>query len=293
MKKAPRFYITDVFSVGKYTGNQLATFINCNDFSDEEMQKIAREVNFSEITFITSNLSTENEYDVRIFMPGEELPFAGHPALGTAFVIRNFVALGQPSEIVLNLKVGKIPVTFIGDQCWMKQIEPQFGEVIDKSLMAAILGLDDNNMDNKFPVQKVSTGIPILITPVKNLQALRNIKVDKSKFYDLLNKTNVKGIYIFCAEGYEKEQDLSARLFFDSYGICEDPATGSACGCLAGYLIKNNYYNKESISKQIGQGYEINRPSNLFLKATKQGNSINIHVGGNVQKVAEGFWVSD
>ncbi|MBN1185089.1 MAG: PhzF family phenazine biosynthesis protein [Bacteroidales bacterium] len=293
MKKTPKFYITDVFAAEKYTGNQLATFINGESFSDQEMQRIAREINFSETTFITSAKFMENEYTVRIFTPVEELPFAGHPTLGTSYVIRNFVALGKPTEIILDLKVGKIPVTFVGDQCWMKQVEPRFGEVIDKGIMADIISLDKSELDEKFPVQEVSTGIPIWIVPLKGMQSLKKIRINKEKYFNLVNKSNAKAIYAYCPEGYEKHQDLSARLFADYLGVPEDPATGSACGCLAGYLMQNNYYHTETISKQIGQGYEINRPSTLFLKASKQGDSISIHVGGSVQKIAEGFWVND
>lgn len=291
MKLQPKYFFTDVFCQEKYSGNQLATFVNCNDFTAEEMQKIAREINFSETTFITYHTPENNGYNVRIFTPVEELDFAGHPTLGTAYVIRNFVTLGKPQEVILNLKVGQISVIFDDGKNiqFMKQMPPSFGAVTEHELMAGVLGLSKKDLDENNPVQEVSTGLPITIVPLKELSALQRIKINKELYEGFIKDRKGKGIFVFAPQGYAKEQDLSARMFVEYLGIPEDPATGSANGCLAGYLIENNYYQTDNITKTVGQGYEIGRPSTIYIKAVKE-KDIQIQVGGKVVKVAEGFW---
>jgi len=140
------FYILDVFTDKKYTGNQLAVFRDAAGISGEEMQQIAREINFSETTFILSEEPNNGGYDVRIFTPKEEVPFAGHPTLGTAHLIRSEILQGKNDKVVLNLKVGQIPVTFGRNSCGeMKQIQPVFGKVHDPQALAEVLGLNISN----------------------------------------------------------------------------------------------------------------------------------------------------
>ena len=142
-----KFFITDVFSEGPYAGNQLATLPDAGDISSDEMQKIAREFNFSETTFITGG-SLETGFDVRIFTPSSELPFAGHPTLGTSFLIRNEILKSDVPEIALNLGVGKIPVRFAADDVlWMTQKSPEFGEIVSGELVAAELGLAPDQVE--------------------------------------------------------------------------------------------------------------------------------------------------
>ena len=289
MSRKIKFYLTDVFGNNKYRGNQLATLVNCGFLSDEEMQQIAREINFSETTFILKDQIINGGYDVRIFTPGAEVDFAGHPTLGTAFIINNMIAPGKSASVTLNLKVGQIKVSFTDDIIWMKQIEPVFNDGPDHSYMAKLLSLEINDIDERFPIQQVSTGLPFTIIPLKNIGALKRCKVDLSLYEDFCSRVEAKGILVFSPEAYEKEQDLSVRVFVDYLGIPEDPATGSGNGCLAGYLVKNRYFDKSEINIVTGQGYEINRPSHIYLKAGGTG-SININVGGKVIKIAEGEW---
>jgi len=291
MKKLT-FYIVDVFAEKKYAGNQLAVFREAGELSSNEMQQLARETNFSETTFILQDGQRDGGYDVRIFTPGEEVPFAGHPTLGTAHIIRNEILKGKAEAILLNLKVGKIPVTFgKNGYCWMKQIEPEFGKPHPAETIAAILGLPVFDIDARYPVQEVSTGLPFFIVPLKTIAALKTAKVDRDKYFAYIKDSSAKGILVFCPQAHEAQNDISVRVFVDCYGIPEDPATGSGNGCLAGYLVKHRYFGKDSIDIRSEQGYEIGRPSLLLLKAEKENDKINIFVGGKAIIVAKGEFV--
>jgi len=283
------FYLLDVFAENKYSGNQLAVIRVRNPLSDNDMQRIAREINFSETTFILSETPRDGGYDVRIFTPGEEVPFAGHPTLGTAYVIRNEIARDTVDRIVLNLKVGQIPVTFGKDGiAWMKQLEPVFGKTLDRATLAPVLGLKLDEIDARFPIEEVSTGLPHILVPLRSLESLKRARVDRDLYFDLIKNTWAKPIMIFCPEPHEKKNDLSVRMFADAFGIPEDPATGSGNGCLAGYLVKHRYFGKPEIDIRSEQGYEIGRPSLLYLRANEADGKLHIHVGGKSVTVAKG-----
>ena len=286
------FHIVDVFAEKKYAGNQLAVFRSAGELSGAEMQRIAREINFSESTFILADQPNKGGFDVRIFTPREEVPFAGHPTLGTAYIINQELLAGKANQVVLNLKVGQIPVSFNPDgTCWMKQIQPVFGPQHDAALLAALLGLDAADIDERFPVEEVSTGLPFFIVPLKTLAALQGAKVDLGRYYALIKNTLAKGILIFCPQTHEPGRDLSVRVFVDYFGVPEDPATGSGNGCLAGYLVQQRYFGTDSIKIQCEQGYEIGRPSLLRLQAAAHGDQIDIRVGGKCEVVARGEFV--
>ena len=286
------FHIVDVFAETKYAGNQLAVFRGAGELSGVEMQRIAREINFSETTFILSDEPNKGGFEVRIFTPREEVPFAGHPTLGTAYIINQAILQGKANEVVLNLKVGQIPVRFSPDgYCWMKQIQPVFGPTHEAGILADVLGLNVHDLDERFPVEEVSTGLPFFIVPLKTIAALRQAKVDQGKYFELIKNTLAKGILIFCPETHEAGNDLSVRVFVDYYGVPEDPATGSGNGCLAGYLVKQRYFGQERINIRSEQGYEIGRPSLLLLKAEGSGGKIDIAVGGKCVVVAKGEFV--
>lgn len=256
------FYVVDVFAEEKYAGNQLAVFRHPEDLSDSDMQRIAKEMNYSETTFILSEEEREGGYDVRIFTPEKELPFAGHPTLGTAYVIQQEIVRKPVETIFLNLKIGQIPVTFCyrqgqPDILWMKQKHPTFGQILDKKAVSSVLGLDEREIDERFPVEEVSTGASSIIAPLKTLDALKRTDINKEKYFALIESTEAKAILIFCPETYKRENDLNVRFFAEALGVREDPATGSANGCLAGYLVKTRYFGKEQIDLRVEQGYEI------------------------------------
>jgi trans-2,3-dihydro-3-hydroxyanthranilate isomerase len=287
----PRFFITDVFTSQRYGGNQLATFIDCESLSDREMQRIAREINFSETTFITSRQPRDGGYDVRIFTPKAEIDFAGHPTIGTAHIIRNKLHLTDANEIALNLRVGRIPVTFSDTSVvWMRQMPPAFGNQFDTITLARVLNIAASDIDPHFPIEEVSTGFPHLIVPLKNLDALKRAKINKDEYFSLVSDAWARIILVFSREGHEAAHSLSVRVFADFYGVPEDAATGSGNGCLAAYLAQHEVFGTSTLDVLAGQGYEIARPSTLALRASKNAEGIDVFVGGNVVDVAEGIW---
>jgi trans-2,3-dihydro-3-hydroxyanthranilate isomerase len=280
------FYIVDVFAEERYAGNQLAVVRGGADLSDKTLQKIALEMNYSETTFVLSDEETDGGYDVRIFTPGEEVPFAGHPTLGTAYVIQHELLAGPVERITLNLKAGEIPVTF-GEVLWMRQLPPAFGATVDSASLARALNLETADLDDHYPVQEVSTGLPALIVPLRDLDALRRCKVDWERYTELAGPG--KNLYVFCPEPHEDGPgDLSARMFANDLGVPEDPATGSAAGCLAAYLLEHSYLGTDSVDVRVEQGYEIGRPSLLYLRAASEADEMRVDVGGKVQMVARG-----
>jgi trans-2,3-dihydro-3-hydroxyanthranilate isomerase len=298
------FYITDVFAEGPYAGNQLATIDKAGHLSTQEMQQIALAFNFAETTFITGGNDVDG-FDVRIFTPAAELPFAGHPTLGTAFLLRQqLLAQYRPiidppanstkdaikivTEVCLNLGVGPIQVTFKDDDViWLRQPQPSFGDVLASHLAATSLGLQAHQIDDRYPVQWVSTGIGFLIVPVKSLADLRAINVSQEPC--------AEAILAFCPGAYAPGQTLAVRMFAAAMGIVEDAATGSANGCLAAYLLEHEYFGAAEIDLRVGQGYEIKRPSQLYLQGAKtaqQPAEFSISVGGRVRLVAQGEWLA-
>jgi trans-2,3-dihydro-3-hydroxyanthranilate isomerase len=287
------FYIVDVFAETKLTGNQLAVFINAKSLTADKMQRIAKEMNFSETTFITSNKDQENGYDVRIFTPENELPFAGHPTLGTAYVIQKEIIKKQVDKIHLNLKVGQIPVSLQSknnqiDILWMKQKTPIFGNEYGPEQWTEILGLEKGDFEENYPICEVSTGVFCFIVPLKTLDAVKRAQINLNKFYEFIKNTNAKATLIFAKETYKEENDLNVRFFAHYLGVPEDPATGSANGCLAAYLVKYKYFGRNQVDIRVEQGYELGRPSLLLLKAEDSGDIIDINVGGKVFMVAKG-----
>ena len=292
------FYIVDVFAESKYAGNQLAVFCGAGvaELSEAQMLLIAREINYSETTFIRSPDPRDGGYDVRIFTPKKELPFAGHPTLGTAFVLQQEIIREKVDRVILNLAVGQIPVTFnyhneSADILWMRQNPPSFGQVLSAESLANVLNLEPDEIDANFPIQEVSTGVPFIIVPLKTLASLKKAQVNLDKYFQLVDTMEAKEILIFCPETYSDLNDLSVRVFAHSLGIPEDPATGSANGCLAGYLVEYAYYGEGKIDVRVEQGYEIERPSLLLLQAAQNEGKIAVLVGGKVVMVAKGEFV--
>ena len=286
------FYIVDVFAEKPFAGNQLAVFIG--NPSTETMQTLALEMNYSETTFITSNsMQSNGGWDVRIFTPATEVPFAGHPTLGTAYIIGTQLEKNPVPEVILNLDVGQIPVRFETDgNLWMKQNPPVFGEIIEASVMAEALNLPVSAMDTHYPVQIVSTGLPSITCPLKSRADVQNTTINLAKFQALLDQWAVPHldmVLVFCPEPVEADHHLHARmLWLDELGIVEDPATGSANGNLAGWLARHRYFDKSTIQVEVEQGYGIRRPSVLRLIAEDKGETVDIQVGGRVHLIATG-----
>jgi len=282
-------YIVDVFAETKYEGNQLAVVLDDVGLETEMMQKIAREMHFSETTFITGYDLEKKTFKVRIFTPESELPFAGHPTLGTAYIAQKELLKEKVEELTLDMKAGLIPVKFNyeGDEpgtLWMTQLNPEFGDTHPVEVFADILGLSVKDFDTDYPIQEVSTGVYFYMVPLKTRVALKRIKVDTDKLAEYSKGRKASTPFMFCKEPEDPANHAKARLL----GKSEDPATGSANGCFLGYSVKYRYFGDTKVDVMVEQGAEMNRPSILYLKGEERGDEISVEVGGKVAYIAKG-----
>jgi len=287
------FHIVDVFAEQKYAGNQLAVFREAGGLTGETMQKIAKEMGFSETTFILSDAPRNGGYDVRIFTPTAEVPFAGHPTLGTAYIIRREILGHSTDHVNLNLNIGQIPVAFEsqtdGEKIpWMTPKEATFHETFDAREIAPLLRVQPEDIDTEFPIETVTTGLPFVFVPMRSLDAVRRAAAARDRWLDWVKDRQAKMVMVFCRQAVEPGSHIHARMFADYYGIVEDPATGSANSCLAAYMVKHRYFDDDTINVCVEQGYEIGRPSRIYLRAKEIEGRIHVQVGGRVFAVMEG-----
>lgn len=279
------FYLVDCFGQEKYQGNPLAVFVPDRPVSDGEMQQIANEMGFSETAFIRSGRQPDGGYDVRIFTPDTEVPFAGHPVLGAAHVIRT--CLGEKArEVRLNLKAGQIAVRADGDCLIMTQNQPEFGMTVEKTALAAALSLSPENIRADYPAQWVSTGLESVIVPLKTAEALRRCRVNHDRLREFHQTFCKCGVLVFVPQ----ETGLRVRVFTDDAGFREDAATGSANGNLAAWLLHHRFFGRSELCCSVSQGSEMGRPSTLLLRAARKDGHYAIEVGGQVHMVARGQW---
>jgi trans-2,3-dihydro-3-hydroxyanthranilate isomerase len=298
----------DVFSAKALEGNSLAVFFDGRGLSDAEMQSIAQEMNLSETTFLLPRdaaIERERGVRVRIFTVQEELPFAGHPTLGTAFALRGDTGA---NEIALELNVGKVPVRFEdtrfedagseetpGQAAFgeMTQIDPEFGMQHDREALARATGLRVEDFDLSLPIETVSTGLAYTITPLKSLAVIQKLRIDSNRANEYLEKTGGKFLYFVARETVDPAARLHARMLFYNG---EDPATGSAAGCTAAWMVAHGVAQPDE-RVLIEQGLEMKRPSRIFVRAAFHGSSqngdrdnriVNVRVGGNAIEVMRG-----
>lgn len=280
----------DVFSSNALDGNSLAILLDARGMSDPEMQAIAKETNLSETTFVLPRdpqVERERGVRVRIFTVEEELPFAGHPTLGTAFALRGDSGV---SEINLDLNVGRVPVRFENndgqpDYGEMTQIDPIFGLIHDREVVARASGISVDAFDPSLPIQTVSTGVPFTVAPLKSLSVIQNLRINAQAASEYLQSSGGKFFYFVCRETIDPSAGLHARMLF--YGG-EDPATGSAAGCAAAWMVQHSVADPEQ-RVLIEQGVEMRRPSRIFVRASRHDNRVvNVRVGGNAIQVIRG-----
>ena len=285
-----KFIICDVFARKRFEGNQLAVFPDGSGLTDEEMQSLAREIHFSETTFIMADRPNERGWPVRIFTPASEVPFAGHPTLGTAFVIWDRFLGRKADEVKLDLKVGVVPVVVEenGERLVMTQVPPVFGAMVEPEAAARALGLELADIDSRFPVQEVSTGLAFVIVPVKSLAAMQSIKVNLAEYYRLTDALEAKAVLAFSPETIDPQCRLHVRVFCDYYDVPEDPATGSANGCLCAWLVRHGYLGVSEFAIHTEQGVEMRRPSLLYLQGGERNGGITVRVGGKVVVAGRG-----
>jgi len=282
--RAASLYIVDVFAEKPYAGNQLAVVVGA-DWSADRMQAFAFEMNFSETTFASAT-AANGCFDVRIFTPAQELPFAGHPTLGTAWVLRQYCCgAPPPASLTLRLGIGEVPVEFEDALVRMRPRSPELGVVMDAQVMAAHLGLGADALDPRYPCRRASIGIEFVLVPLRDLASLR---AAKPASLPAAAPGTILGVFAFAPEAYEPGGDVSARMFFGAFGIREDPATGSASACLAAYLSAESYFGSPKVRARVQQGYECGRPSCLYIAAEPAGTGFAVEVAGKVVLVARG-----
>jgi len=283
------FVQVDAFTSVPLEGNQLAVFADGRGLSDAEMQALAREMNLSETTFILPrDAATERERGVRvrIFTVDEELPFAGHPTLGTAMVLRG---TSGAEEIALDLNVGRIPVRFSTRDGlpfgMMTQRDPEFGEKHTREDVARAVGLAVDDIAADLPIQTVSTGNGFAIVPLKSLAVLQKLAPAWPNMKQYLEKTSAKFFYFVSREAVNPEARLQSRMIFYNG---EDPATGSAAGPCAAWAVQYGVVPPDE-QALMEQGVEMKRRSRIFFSAGRKGDKIvNVRVGGHVVEVVRG-----
>jgi trans-2,3-dihydro-3-hydroxyanthranilate isomerase len=290
------YWLCDVFTEKQLAGNQLAVFADAGHLSTEQMQAIAREMNLSETTFLVRRDEREEREQgvtVRIFTVQEELPFAGHPTLGTASMIREYLPSRVTEEngeekIVLNLKAGKVPVRFESGSRFgeMTQPNPSFGALHETGLVAKALGLNVADLAPSMPIQTTSTGVPFVIVPLASLDVLARLRVPMTIAEDYLRDKDEKFFYCIARDTSDANgSEWRARMQFYNG---EDPATGSAAGCAISYLVRHGFVASEE-KVHLRQGIEMGRPSDLYLRAHREDESVSeIRVGGSTVLVAKG-----
>jgi trans-2,3-dihydro-3-hydroxyanthranilate isomerase len=268
------YVLLDVFTDRTFSGNQLAVFADGWGLSDAEMQAMAKELNLPETVFVVRP-NGGGDHRLRIFTPARELPFAGHPTVGAAF----FLAHGKDADLRIEETVGTLTVTVRDGFSEMEQPLPSFTPVADRAHVAAMLSLAEGDLDPKLPIEMGSSGNAFLFVPVRGIDAVR-----RAAPRDLTDAA-----YVFCTETAAPGSTVHGRMYAPWQGVSEDPATGSACGPLAAYLVRHGVSDGARIVAE--QGYEMGRPSLLYARVGRSGDRIaSVHVGGHCV-VAGGGWL--
>ncbi len=294
------FKHVDVFTSTPLQGNGLIVFPDAADLTGEEMQKIAREFNLSETTFVSNPTSPEANYKMRIFTPGLELPFAGHPSVGTAYVLakegKRFPLTSPITHVKQEIGIGILPLEIQYDgrevgMVEMTQGTPKIGRKVDDlQKLADILRIGVKDIEaTTLPPQISSTGVNQLMVPVNALKTVASLKPDLNGLLDFMKEMECEaGVYIFTHETIDKAADIHARFFAPDVGVAEDPATGSAAGALGAYLAENQGLPHQDGKFIVEQGIEIGRPSIIHVQIQKSEKGLIVKVGGNVVDVIEG-----
>jgi len=301
MARSYRYLHYDVFTDRLFGGNQLAVFLDGRGLSTETMQAIAKEMNFSETTFVLPPETRDTDVRMRIFTPGEELPAAGHPTIGSTFALaRSGVIESTRDRFVFGLGIGPVPVTLTwkGDElsfAWMTQRNPNFGEpVADKAAAAAALSLSPETVAGAgYPVQEISCGVPFVFVPLATRSAVDEASVNAGLLDSFIRSSNssAHGVFVFSAQpGASDRATAYSRMFAPGLGVVEDPATGIASGALGCYLVKHQIVPPEQAGAMLSlQGVKMGRPSHVHISIGMQNGDINnVRVGGEAVLAGEG-----
>jgi trans-2,3-dihydro-3-hydroxyanthranilate isomerase len=294
-----QYRIVDVFTDRMFGGNPLAVVLDGRGVTDAEMQALAREMNLSETTFVLPPDDPANDFRVRIFTPGRELAMAGHPTIGTAFVLareKMLPAGGDTLTIRFEEKVGPIPVRLemkdgAPNMIWMTQPLPNFGPVVPNAVaVAAMLGIDPAGLRTELPIEVISCGMPFLFVPVRDLATMRRLSFNKDLSHRVLDPLAVQEVFVFAMEVENAGSTVHSRMFAPHLGIPEDPATGGASGPLGCYLVRHGLVPaKPKTSIVSEQGIEMSRPSFIHIEIAQEASEITeVKVGGQTVFVGGG-----
>lgn len=294
-----RFLTCDVFTDAMFGGNQLAVFPDARGLSSEQMLTIAREFNYSETTFVLPPSDPAHTRRVRIFTPGGEVPFAGHPTVGTAHALTTSgeIALdGEETRIVFEEAVGPVPVLVRAEggvptfaQLSVAMLPEATRAPASREAIALVLGLEvDDLLDGDYAPECVSCGLPFLFVPLRDRDAVARARIRLDAWEETLGGTTCEMVFVFAADGERPGSDVRARMFAPGIAVPEDPATGSACAALGGYLGART--PRDGLLRWVvEQGFEMGRPSILEVEVDKQGGVITgVRVGGRTVMVMEG-----
>jgi trans-2,3-dihydro-3-hydroxyanthranilate isomerase len=299
MARSYRYLQYDVFTDRLFGGNQLAVFLDGRGLSTETMQAIAKEMNFSETTFVLPPESAGTDVRMRIFTPGAELPMAGHPTIGSTFALaRTGVIDAARDRIVFGLGVGPVPVSLTWNDgelgfAWMTQGKPEFGEPIaDRAAVAAALSVDAAAISGTTPVQVISCGVPFLFVPFTTRHGVDSASVNGQPFAAVLQsaKPRPNGIFFFTTEPGADRATAYSRMFAPNLGVVEDPATGVASGPLGCYLVRHKIVSVDDAARMLSlQGVKMGRPSHVHISIGANGDDItSVRVGGQAVLAGEG-----
>ena len=288
----------DVFTREPLSGNQLAVFLEGQRFAPERMQSLAREMNFSESTFILPAERPGTDIGMRIFTPAVELPMAGHPTIGSTFALAEAGVIAPGTErFVFGLGVGPVPVTLEWRAgrlrfVWMTQPDPIFGPTVsDVQHVAAALGVPRSDLSANTPIQEVSCGVPFLCIPMATRDAVDRAVSDASAVRSLAAQTGLdRSLYLFTLEHGEPDATVYSRMFAPQFGITEDPATGGACGPLGAYLVHHGLVRGDAAQRIVNlQGVAMKRPSRIHIAIGGTPERItDVRVGGEAVLIARG-----
>ncbi|MDQ3927567.1 MAG: PhzF family phenazine biosynthesis protein [Chloroflexota bacterium] len=299
MTRKLHYFIVDVFTDRQFGGNPLAVFTDGRGLSTETMQRLAKEMNLSESTFLLPPEDPANHFKLRIFTPGKELPAAGHPTIGTSFVLareRMFDWSGDAAELRLEEGVGLIPVhlEFRGGashMIWMTQPLPRFGPVLDDvTSVAEMLSIEPENINTDLPVVVGSCGVPFLYVPVRDLETMHRLRLRQDVSSRLLSPLGTGEVFIFAPEVEYVGSTVHSRMFAPDMGVGEDPATGIASGPLGSYMVRYGLVSANPTAYIVSeQGIEMGRPSFIHIQITREGDEIaRVQVGGQAVYMGEG-----
>lgn len=295
-----RYHLVDVFTDRIFGGNQLAVFTNGRGLSSQLMQSIAKELNLSETTFVLPPEDSENDYRVRIFTPSAELPMAGHPTVGTSFILaREHLIELDDEETTIRLEegVGTIPVNIkfkdgAPDLIWMQQPLPRFGPRFeDAGLIAEMLSIAPEAIEANLPMEVVSCGVPFLFVPLRDLESIRAVRFRLDVWERVLRDFASSQVFVFTKETEMENSSVHSRMFAPALGVNEDPATGGASGPLGCYLVRHRVFPASRKSEFTSeQGIEMGRPSIIKIIIEQEAGEITrVRVGGQSRFVGEGY----